>query len=147
MLKLSSLLEAPASAIGVPVSELAAIVEKGQEVSYDAGACLFHESTPREWFGIVLDGRIEILRGLHGRTTHLATITEGALLAEGILLDDRAHSASAYARGGKATLLQVPRRVLDDARTAKPEIFYRIVARVAQRVGDRLRAASDMLAA
>ena len=42
-------LDVPARAMGVPVSELAAIVEKGQMVAYEAGACLFHESTPREW--------------------------------------------------------------------------------------------------
>jgi aspartate ammonia-lyase len=44
-------LEAPARAMGVPVAEMAAIVEKGQVVAYEAGACLFHESTPRQWLG------------------------------------------------------------------------------------------------
>ena len=58
-------LEGPARAMGVPVSELAAIVEKGRMVAYEAGACLFHESTPREWLGIVAAGKVEIVRGLH----------------------------------------------------------------------------------
>ena len=88
------LLEIPSRAIGVPISELAAIVEKGEEVAYDAGACLFHESTPRQWLGIVASGAVEIVRGLHGRQTHLATLTEGALGSESSLLDERAHSAS-----------------------------------------------------
>src|SRR5207342_148605 len=92
-------LEAPARAMGVPVSELAAIVDRGQEVAYDAGACLFHESTPRQWLGIVVAGQVDILRGLHGRQTHLATLIDGALISEGILLDECAHSASAFARG------------------------------------------------
>src|SRR5262245_32947967 len=116
-------LEAPARAMGIPVSELAAIVQRGQVVSYDAGACLFHESTPREWLGIVTDGEVEVVRGLHGRQTPLATLTNGALIAEGIMLDDRAHSASGYARGG-AKVLQVPRAVLEEIRSAKPEIYY-----------------------
>ena len=60
-------LEAPARAMGVPLAELAAIVERGQVVKYDGGACLFHESTPREWLGLVVDGEIQIVRGLHGR--------------------------------------------------------------------------------
>src|SRR5215213_8441656 len=99
-------LDEPARAMGVPVSELAAIVERGQVIAYGAGDCLFHESTPRQWFGIVADGEVEIVRGLHGRQTHLATLTDGALISEGILLDECAHSASAFARGAKTRVLQ-----------------------------------------
>jgi aspartate ammonia-lyase len=132
--------------MGVPVSELAAIVERGQVVAYDAGACLFHESTPREWFGMVVAGEVEIVRGLHGGKTHLATLMEGALISEGILLDECAHSASAFARGSGTRVVQVPRAVLDEVKASKPEIYYRVVARVAQRIGDRLRAASELLA-
>jgi aspartate ammonia-lyase len=74
--------------MGVPVSELAAIVERGQVVAYEGGACLFHESTPRQWLGLVVSGQVEIVRGLHGRQTHLATLTDGALVSESILLDE-----------------------------------------------------------
>jgi len=141
-----AVLETPARAMGVPVAELAAIVEKGQVVAYDAGAFLFHESAPREWLGIVMDGNVDVVRGLHGRQTRLATLTPGALISEGILLDECAHSSSACTRGGPARVLQVPRAVLADVKSAKPEIYYRLAARVARRIGDRLRAASDLLA-
>jgi len=139
-------LDGPARTMGVPVSELKAIVERGQEVEYDAGACLFHESTPRQWLGIVAAGEVEIVRGLHGRQTHLATLTDGALISEGILLDECAHSASAFARGSGTRVVQVPRSVLDEVKSSKPDIYYRLVARVAQRISDRLRAASELLA-
>jgi aspartate ammonia-lyase len=139
-------LETPARAIGVPVSELAEIVKRGQEVAYEAGACLFHESTPRQWLGIVAAGEVDIVRGLHGRQTHLATLTDGALVSEGILLDECAHSASAFARGSGTRVVQVPRDVLDEVKSSKPDVYYRVVARVAQRIGDRLRAASELLA-
>lgn len=139
-------LQVPAKAMGVPVAELAAIVEQGRVVAYDAGACLFHEATPREWLGIVVDGEVEVVRGLHGRQTHLATLTDGALISEGILLDECAHGASAFARGAAAHVLQVPRAVLEQVKSAKPDIYYRLVARVARRISDRLRAASEMLA-
>src|SRR3954471_5328485 len=105
-------LKEPARAMGVPVSELATIVDQGKVVEYEAGACLFHESTPRQWFGIVVDGEVEIVRGLQGRQTHLATLTEGSIVSESILLDDCAHGSSAFARGGKASVLQVPQEVL-----------------------------------
>ena len=69
---------------------------------YEAGAFLFHESTPREWMGIVMAGEIDVVRGLHGRQRTLASMRAGALISEGILLDDLAHSSSAVARGGPA---------------------------------------------
>src|SRR5262245_3112414 len=139
-------LEASARAMGVPESELVAIAERGELVAYEAGACLFHESTPRQWLGVVVGGTVDIVRGLHGRQTNLATLTDGALIAEGVLLDESAHSASAFARGPGTRVLQVPLAVLKDVKASKPDIYYRIVARVAQRISDRLRAASEMLA-
>src|SRR5438034_4683731 len=145
MFDIKQKLEAPAKTMGVPVSELEAIVEKGQVVAYDGGACLFHESTPRQWLGIVLEGQIDVVRGLHGRQTHLATLNEGALISEGVVLDECAHSSSAFARGGKASVLQVPQNVLEQLKAGRPDVYYRIAAQFARRVGDRLRAASDLL--
>ena len=107
MKSITEQLEAPARAMGVPVSELAAITQRGELVSYEGGACLFHESTPRQWLGMVLEGELEVVRGSHGRRTQLATLTSGALVAEGVLLDECAHSASAFARAGGAKVLQV----------------------------------------
>src|SRR5262249_8584157 len=52
----------------------------------------------------------------------------------------------AFARGAHTRVLQVPRAVLDDVKAKKPDIYYRLVARVAQRISDRLRAASELLA-
>src|SRR3954462_15073523 len=102
MENLIQFLQAPAKAMGVPAAELAAIAEKGKVVVYEARAYLFHESTPREWLGIMVEGKVEIVRGLHGRQTHLATLTDGAVISEGILLDDCAHGASGFTRGGTA---------------------------------------------
>jgi len=146
MATLISQLAAPAKAMGIPVEELAAIVERGQTVKYEAGACLFHESTPREWLGIVINGEVEVIRGLHGRRTHLATLTGGAVISESILLDNCAHGASAYARSNGAEVHQIPRAIFEQVRADRPDLFYRVVARIAQRISDRLRAASDMLA-
>jgi aspartate ammonia-lyase len=146
MLNIMQKLEAPARAMGVTLAELSAIVEQGQTVAFEGGACLFHESTPREWLGIVIAGEVEIVRGLHGRQTHLATLSEGAILSEGILLDDTAHSASAFARGSGTHVLQIPRAVLANVKSSQPDLYYRLVARVAQRIADRLRLASEMLA-
>ncbi len=139
-------LEAPAKAMGIAVEELAAIVERGQDARYEAGAFLFHESTPREWLGIVMAGEIDVVRGLHGRQTMLASMRAGALISEGILLDELAHSSSAYAKGGPALVWQIPLAALEEVKAKKPEVYYRMAARAARRVSDRLRAASEQLA-
>ena len=108
------------------------------------GTFLFHESTPREWLGIVTEGEIELgVQELHGRQTHLATMISGALMSEGILLDEMAHSSSAYAKGGAAAVWQISAAVLEEVKAKKPEIYYRMAAAVARGgVSEQLRAAS-----
>src|SRR5262249_9699942 len=135
----------PAKAMGIPVAELASLIRQGQSVPYEAGAFLFHESTPREWIGIVVDGEVEVVRGLHGRQTQLATLRQGTLSSESICIDDNAHCGSVRARGS-AVVHQIPRTALEALKAGKPDTYYRIVARVAQRLSDRLRAASELLA-
>jgi aspartate ammonia-lyase len=139
------LLEQTATAIGVDVADLRDFVERGQTVTYGPGDVLFHESTPRQWFGIVETGQVEIVRGLHGSTTHLSTVGEGGMLSEGILLDDSPHTVSGIARKG-ATVLQIPKAEVEGLKETKPDVYYRLVARVARRLSDRLTHTSAQLA-
>jgi len=134
-----------AGIIGIDPSELTSLLQRGRSHHYPAGACLFHESTPRLWMGIVELGEIEIIAGLHGATTRLATLTRGTAFGEGVMLDDLPHAASAIALT-EATILQIPREVFDELRSAKPEIFYRMVGHVARRLSTRLRDANRRLA-
>ena len=61
--------------MGVPVAELAAIVERGEAVAYEAGAACFTNRRRAQWLGIVAErARSRFVRGLHGRQTHLATL-------------------------------------------------------------------------
>ncbi|HET7536686.1 MAG TPA: hypothetical protein VFJ90_09545, partial [Candidatus Didemnitutus sp.] len=59
-------LQAAAQRIGLKSEDLAALVQRGQSVKYAVGDYLFHESTPRLWFGVVTEGEIELLHGQHG---------------------------------------------------------------------------------
>ncbi|RPJ74437.1 MAG: cyclic nucleotide-binding domain-containing protein, partial [Desulfobacteraceae bacterium] len=128
-----------AAAIGINIEDLKAFFKRGETVVYKAGDWAFHESTPRQWAGIVLDGEVEIVRGLHGSTARVAVLRTGALISESALLDDLPHSTSAAVRHG-AVIWQISRSQLDEFRQTKPEVFYRIVARVAKRMSERLRA-------
>lgn len=139
---IAELLEQTADAIGIEATDLRDFTDRGTSTVYAAGDVLFHESTPRQWFGIVEAGEVEIVCGLHGATTHLSTVGAGGILCEGILLDDSAHSVTGIARKG-ATVLQIPRAAVDNLRTSKPDVYYRLVARVARRMSERLRHMSE----
>jgi len=131
--------------IGIKPQELAAVLHRGASVGYGAGDCLFHESTPRQWLGLVVEGEVDLLRGQHGHTVRIGLAQPGAILSEGVMLDDSPHSTSAVARQG-ARVWQISRAELDAVRAENPEVFYRLVGQIARRLSDRLRTATERLA-
>ena len=133
-----------AETMAIPADELAVLISEGASHSYPAGAWLFHESMPRLWMGIVEEGEVEIVRGNHGHTTRLATLTRGAAFGEGVLLDDLPHSASGVALTDVKVRL-IPRAVFERIRAEQPEVFYRMVGHVARRLSTRLKAANEHL--
>jgi aspartate ammonia-lyase len=134
-----------AQRIGIKAEEFAAVLQRGTAVSYKGGDYLFHESTPRQWIGLVLEGEVELLHGQRGRSTMIGRVQPGAILSEGVMLDSSAHGTSAVTRRG-ATVWQIPRTELESVRQENPEIFYRIVGQVARRTSERLKAATERLA-
>jgi aspartate ammonia-lyase len=138
------MIEAGAAHIGVRPEDLRRIVEKGELKTYGAGAWLFHESSPRLWIGFVMEGKVDIVRGLHGNQVHLASLGRGALIGEAALLDDSAHSTGAFAPQG-ASVFEIPKSELEAVRKNKPDVFYRMVAQVARRINERLRYTSEKL--
>ncbi|MEZ0276800.1 MAG: lyase family protein, partial [Roseimicrobium sp.] len=136
---------AAAKRIGIATEDLAAVVQQGSAVPYAAGDYLFHESTPRLWLGIVLEGEVEIVRGTQSRTVTLATLVPGAVFSEGVMLDDSPHASNAVARQG-ARVWQIARAELEKVRAEKPEVFYRIVGRIAARLSERLCFAAERIA-
>ena len=131
--------------IGVAAADLAAVLARGATVSYAPNECLFHESAPRRWLGLVLEGEIELVRGAHGQQVRLGLAQAGALLGEGAMLDQSPHSTTAIARAN-SRVWQIDCIELDALRAGQPDVFYRLVAQVARRLADRLRAASARIA-
>src|SRR5262245_20360446 len=134
-----------AQRIGIKAEELASVLQRGTAVSYKAGDYLFHESTPRQWLGLVIDGEVDLVRGQHGKSVLIGLAQPGAILSEGVVLDGTPHGTSARTHRG-ATVWQISRAELEAVRAENPEVFYRIVAQIARRLSDRLRAASERLA-
>jgi len=131
--------------MGLKPDELDSVLQRGSPVTYQAGDYLFHESTPRQWLGIVIEGEADLVRGQYGQSVLIGVAQPGAILSEGVMLDDMPHGTSAVTRQG-AKVLQIPRAELEAVRRDSPEVFYRIVGQVARRLSDRLRAASERLA-
>ncbi len=142
---LDTIISNAAESLGISEDDLRAIAAKGERKRYAPGEYLFHESTPRRWVGFVEEGEVAIVRGLHGSATHLSTLAQGAMISEGAAMDDAPHSTSAFTRGG-ASVWQISREVWEELRKSRPEVFYRVVARGAQRQSERLRYAADQLA-
>jgi aspartate ammonia-lyase len=145
MIKIDEILQRAAGRMGIDGAELQKFFDHGEQRTYAAEEWLFHESTPRRWGGIILDGEVEIVRGLHGSTRHYAVLGAGQMISEDAFLGDVPHSSGAFTRLG-ATVWQITTDQIDAFRTAKPELFYRIVARVASGISERLRVVSQSLA-
>ncbi len=133
-----------ATEAGIAEEDFREIMKGSIRRTYAPGEWLFHESSPRLWCGVLLEGQVEIIKGLHGSEVHLATLGPDAMIGEEALLDESAHSTSAYTIKG-ATTLETSREAWDDLRQKRPDIFYRIVARLARRISVRLHYATTML--
>jgi aspartate ammonia-lyase len=139
-----SIIRQAAQASGISEDDLAVFFAEGRQHIYQPNEWLFQESTPRQWAGIILEGEIELVRGLHGESRHIATMVAGALISEGAFLEGDSHSNGSFTRGG-ATVWQISREKIDAFRAERPDQFYRIVSRVAVGINRRLRMLSRQL--
>ncbi|HEY5753758.1 MAG TPA: aspartate ammonia-lyase [Chthoniobacterales bacterium] len=134
-----------AQRIGVAPHDLSIILQNGRTIAYQAGDYLFHESAPRQWLGLVLEGEVDLVRGVNALRRRIALVQPGALVGEGVMLDGTRHSTAGVTRQG-ARVWQVSHAELDAVRAEKPEVYYRIVGRIAHRLSDRIKKAAEGLA-
>jgi aspartate ammonia-lyase len=126
---------------GIAAADLGPFAPYATLRTWGAGEWLFRESTPREWFGIVQAGEVEIVNGLHGAAHVVATLGPGSIVAEGVLLDESAHVAGARTPRG-ATVWLIDRAAITAGRQRDPGAFQRLVVYAAERIADRLNAAN-----
>lgn len=139
-----AIIKRTAKATGIDETDLTSVFAKGELQKYKPNEWLFQESTPRQWAGIILDGDIDLVRGLHGSSRHVGSMIPGALISEGAFLDGDAHANSAYSRNG-ATIWQITKTKIEELREEKPELFYRILSRVAVGINRRMRVLSKQI--
>ncbi|MEC3951419.1 aspartate ammonia-lyase [Nocardia sp. CDC153] len=144
--QLDELIKSTAAATGLDPDDVRAFTAVAERREYPPGAILFHESTPREWVGIVVEGEVKISTGLTGHETELARLGPGSMVSEIALVDDAPHTATGHAPKG-ATVLTVPTATLRALADTHPDRYYRMVSRVAQLVAHRMRSVSEQLSA
>jgi aspartate ammonia-lyase len=112
--------------------------------AYAAGAYVFRESQPRRAFGIVVKGRIRIVKGLQGRPETIALLHEGESYGEGSLLEEYPHSASGIA-DEDAEIVEIARARIPDIIEQRPALYGKLAIAAAQVISSRLRNANARL--
>ena len=139
-----SIIRQAAKGSGIGEEDLTTFFSEGEQRIYKPNEWLFQESTPRQWAGIILEGDVELVRGLHGSSRHVGTMVAGALISEGAFLESESHSNGGYTRNG-VTVWQISTEKIAAYRENTPELFYRIMSRVAVGINRRLRVLSKEL--
>ncbi|WP_347351062.1 aspartate ammonia-lyase [Intrasporangium sp.] len=121
--------------------------EYGREVTYPPGSWIARHGTPREWFGVVLVGTVELWHGRHGDPRPIGGLGPAAMVSEGFLFDEPGTPHRLSLRSLAATrLLVLDRAAVDRFRQDHPAGWLQLVTRVAGRLRERLRTATAQAA-
>ena len=124
--------------------ELGTLAAHAQSKSCPAGAYVFRESQPRRAFGVLVKGRVQIVKGFNGRPRVLHLLTEGESFGEGSLLDDYPHSTSGVVTED-AEFVEIPRDAVALIAGENPQLYGKLVTAAAQVISSRLRYANALL--
>ena len=108
------------------------------------GGYVFRESQPRRAFGILLEGRVEIVKGVGGNPSVLHVLTAGESYGEGSLLDEYPHSTSGLVTE-EAEVLEIPRPAIRAIAEQSPVLYGKLALAAAQVISQRLRHANVRL--
>jgi len=118
--------------------ELALVTDLAEPVRYPAGSHLFRESQPRRAFGIVLGGRVEVVKGLRGEEEVIHLLTPGESFGEASLLEEYPHSTSGRALED-TEVLEIPSERARSLLEGHPAVYGKLALAAAQVVSSRLR--------
>jgi aspartate ammonia-lyase len=98
---------------------------------YPAGSYVFRESQPRRAFGILISGRIEIVKGMTGRPEILHVLRAGESYGEGSLLEEYPHSTSGRVVED-AEVFEIPREKVQEIIAERPALYGRLALAAAR---------------
>ena len=104
---------------GLTDEQLGELIAGGTEVAIEPGAELFREGAPADFWWVLVDGAIDLLRHVGREETVVARMDEPGRWAGGFRAWDEAGTYLATGRGARpGRVLQVPAEVLRDRSTA-----------------------------
>jgi aspartate ammonia-lyase len=124
--------------------ELRYLARHAEVREYPAGSHVFRESQPRRSFGILLRGRVEIVKGLQGRPEVLHVLGVGESFGEGSLLEEYPHNTSGVVVED-AEVLEIPRERIREIAEEHPRLYGKLAMAAAQVISSRLRLANARL--
>jgi aspartate ammonia-lyase len=110
-------------------------------MGYLRDAFIFHESQPRRFWGMILKGRVALVKGPRGRPHVIHTMAPGDSFGEGSLLDDYPHSTSALVVES-AEVLEIPRDAFAHIAEERPDLYRRLLSAAARMIAERLSSPS-----
>ena len=125
-------------------SDLRYLADLAERKTYPVGSYVFRESQPRRAFGILISGRIDIVKGLTGRLEVLHVLRPGESYGEGSLLEEYPHSASARVVE-EARVFEIERSLVERIIAERPALYGRLALAAAQVISSRLRHANARL--
>ncbi|CAA9309641.1 MAG: Aspartate ammonia-lyase, partial [uncultured Gemmatimonadetes bacterium] len=124
--------------------EIELLGRRSQIRRYPVGSYVFRESQPRRSFGVLLSGRVEIVKGLSGRPEILHVLVPGESFGETTLLDEYPHSTSGVVTEA-AEVLEIDRGVTKEIAKTHPVLYGKLAMAAAQVIASRLRHANTRL--
>jgi CRP/FNR family transcriptional regulator, nitrogen oxide reductase regulator len=133
------LLQASAVFAGIPPGDLTALVARSRLDRYAARDHIFREGDPAEWFCLLVEGRVKIVRHARsGKDVVLELLGPGEVFGGVAVIERRPYPASAQAVEAAAVL-----RIPGEPIRVLSERYPSMIREMALMIGRRLRAAHD----
>ncbi|HEX2166486.1 MAG TPA: aspartate ammonia-lyase [Longimicrobiales bacterium] len=140
-IKILRMLRAHPLARELSADDLDYLAGHSRTIGYLRDTFIFHESQPRRFWGMLLKGRVSLLKGPRGRPQVLYTMGPGDSFGEGSLLDDYPHSTSALVMES-AEILEIPRDAFSHIAGERPDLYRRLLSAAARMIAERLSSAA-----
>jgi aspartate ammonia-lyase len=118
--------------------DLRLLAESSIRRTYPLGSYLFHAGSARTEISVVIQGEVEILRGVGEAQRVVARLGAGNFVGEGALLSDEPHSTSCRAVIN-TEVLALERKHIEDVIQDKPDMARKVFSQVAKVMLHRLK--------
>ncbi len=126
--------------------EINFLASVSKQLQFRAGHTIFREGEAGEHLYVVLDGKVRISKDVPGAGEEaLSFLERGDYFGEMALIDDRPRSADARAHSGGASVLAIPKQVVDSLLHQRGVSSVRLLTILCLLISKRLRETDDKI--